>query len=102
MDPVSKWLQSSREAMASMEQELKQHNAAVEAAMATIRSHGDAIEKLERSLEIIGHALAQAEAGIARDSQVRPGQPQPLARTAAPGQLVGQRPDAPTLRAVNQ
>lgn len=101
MDTVDKWLKESRAAMLNMERELKQHNAAVEAAMATIRNHGDSIERLERSLEVVGRAIAETEAGLARERpDESPNRPQTLERSAAP--TVGTRPEAPQLRAVSE
>jgi hypothetical protein len=102
MDTLTKWLNESRNAMVNMERELKQHHAAVEAAMATIRNHGDAIERLERSLEVVGRAIAETEAGLARDRKDEaPGRPETLARSAVPAPGVGARPEAPQLRAVS-
>ncbi len=121
-DPVSHWVETSRATMAVMERDLKHHHAAVEAAMAKIRNHTKVIEALEGQLEIIGNALASAEAAIARAEDAEDAEEKATLEPAIEEQVVEQdvpkaprpprvtpprppgafkpRPKAPPLRAV--
>ncbi len=102
------WMEESLGALNHLRQQRDQHERALEAAMDAIRRHTEVIENLERDIEIIQNAVAQAGTPaidapvVAEDdgggmtqvhvvSTVRPPSPPPLRPVAQLPRAVGER-----------
>lgn len=91
---MEKWIQESKVALAMMERELEQQNAAVEAAMMAIRHHSQVIEELEQNIAFVRDTVSRCTGG-------GPVETEEMETSVAHRPLpVRDRPQAPPLRPV--
>ena len=64
---LDQWLGDSISAIELLEREVNEHHQVIQEAMATIRQHTAAVERLEQHIEVIRLATQNVESGIEED-----------------------------------